>query len=43
MIGGVYYLFVRGISPDVPGRGVFRSRPPWQTISVLEELLCPKM
>ena len=43
MIGGVYYLFVRGMSPEVPGRGIFRSRPPWKTIRDLEELLCPEM
>ena len=43
MIGGVYYLFVRGMSPDSPGRGVFRSRPPWETVCKLEELLCPVM
>ena len=43
MIGGVYYLFVRGMSPDFPGRGVFRSRPSWETVCKLEELLCPVM
>ena len=43
MIGGVYYLFVRGMSPGVPGRGIFRSRPAWETVCELEELLCPEM
>ena len=43
MIGGVYYLFVRGISPQHPQRGIFRSRPPWRIIQALEELICSKM
>ena len=43
MIGGVYYLFVRGISPQHPGRGVFQTRPSWQVIQKLEELTCVKM
>lgn len=43
MIGGVYYLFVRGISPQHPQRGIFQSRPPWRIIQALEELICSKM
>ncbi|MBQ9088774.1 MAG: UvrD-helicase domain-containing protein [Lentisphaeria bacterium] len=39
-IGGVYYLFVRGMSPDAPGQGVFFARPPWKTVHALEELIC---
>ena len=39
-IGGVYYLFVRGMSPDTPGQGVFSARPPWETVHALEELIC---
>ncbi len=39
-IGGVYYLFVRGMSPDAPDRGVFYARPPWKTVHALEELIC---
>ena len=26
-IGGVFYLFVRGMSPDMPGQGVYRDAP----------------
>ena len=26
-IGGVFYLFVRGMSPDMPGNGVYRDAP----------------
>ena len=26
-IGGVFYLFVRGMSPDLPGNGVYRDAP----------------
>ena len=43
MIGGVYYFFVRGMSPSAPECGVFRSRPPWKTVCELEEMLCLKM
>ena len=43
MIGGVYYLFVRGISPQHPQRGIFQARPPWRIIQALEELICSKM
>ncbi|MBO5667570.1 MAG: PD-(D/E)XK nuclease family protein, partial [Lentisphaeria bacterium] len=43
LIGGVYYFFIRGMSPSAPGRGVFRSRPSWETVCELEEMLCLKM
>ena len=33
--GGVYYLFVRGMSPTRPGHGVFFDRPP---VALLERL-----
>jgi exodeoxyribonuclease V beta subunit len=33
--GGVYYLFVRGIDPSVPGRGIYFDRP---TMSLIEDL-----
>ena len=39
-IGGVYYMFVRGMSPEFAGRGVFYARPPWQTMEKLEKILC---
>ena len=42
-VGGVYYLFVRGMSPQQPQRGVFQARPPWQVIQSLEELICTGM
>ena len=42
MVGGVYYLFVRGMSPSAPGRGVFYALPPWKVVNALEELLCSK-
>ena len=43
MIGGIYYLFVRGITPKHPQHGVFQARPPWQVIQQLEALICSKM
>ena len=42
-VGGVYYLFVRGMTPQQPQRGVFQARPPWQVIQSLEELICTGM
>lgn len=42
-VGGVYYLFVRGMTPHQPQRGVFQARPPWQVIHSLEELICSRM
>ena len=39
-IGGIYYMFLRGISPAFPGRGIFYARPPWQTMEKLEKILC---
>jgi exodeoxyribonuclease V beta subunit len=39
-IGGVYYLFLRGISPrHQPGTGVFRARPTRSMIESLSSLL----
>jgi len=37
--GGVFYLFVRGVSPEHPGRGVFYDKPPYALIRNLEELI----
>ena len=37
--GGVYYLFVRGITPDRPGAGVYYDRPPFALLAELEQRL----
>lgn len=37
--GGVFYLFIRGMSPDVAGRGVFFDRPPFAVIDKLDRTL----
>ena len=37
--GGVYYLFVRGVTPEQPGAGVFCDRPPFALLTRLEQLL----
>lgn len=37
--GGVFYLFLRGVSPDHPGDGVFHDRPPYALIRQLEEII----
>ncbi len=40
-LGGVYYLFVRGMGEErSPGAGVFFERPPLQLIRELDRLLC---
>ena len=39
LFGGVFYLFVRGVSPDHPGRGVFHDKPPYELVRQLEELI----
>ncbi|MCB1051866.1 MAG: exodeoxyribonuclease V subunit beta [Acidobacteria bacterium] len=36
--GGVFYLFLRGMSPDHPGHGVFFDRPPETTLTALDRL-----
>ena len=41
-VGGVRYLFLRGMSPDHPGRGVFRDRPSRASIEALCALLDPE-
>ena len=35
--GGVYYLFLRGIDPDIPQQGVFFSRPAFELIRNLDQ------
>ncbi len=37
--GGVYYLFLRGMSPDyAAGNGIFADRPPWALVQGLSEV-----
>lgn len=36
--GGVFYLFFKGMHPDLPGSGVFYDRPPAARIAALVEL-----
>ncbi|MDE0054484.1 MAG: PD-(D/E)XK nuclease family protein, partial [Gammaproteobacteria bacterium] len=35
-IGGVFYLFVRGMSPEIPGRGVYRDAPTRACIEAID-------
>ena len=35
-IGGVFYLFVRGMSPDLPGNGVYRDAPARECIEAID-------
>jgi exodeoxyribonuclease V beta subunit len=37
--GGVYYLFIKGMTPEQPGSGVFHERPPRARIVALSERL----
>jgi exodeoxyribonuclease V beta subunit len=37
--GGVLYLFLRGMGPDHPGRGVYATRPPEGLITALDRYL----
>ena len=37
--GGVFYLFLRGISPEHPGRGIFYDKPPYELVRQLEEMI----
>ncbi len=39
LFGGVFYFFLRGVSPEVPGRGVFFDRPPYELVIELERIL----
>ncbi|MPN55169.1 hypothetical protein SDC9_202848 [bioreactor metagenome] len=38
-IGGVYYIFLRGVAPDAPGRGIFYEHVPFGLMRRLEEIL----
>ena len=37
--GGVYYIFLRGIDPNDPSRGIFRDRPSAKTVRNLRALI----
>jgi exodeoxyribonuclease V beta subunit len=37
--GGVYYIFLRGIDPKDPTRGIFRDRPEVETVRALRTLI----
>ena len=37
--GGVYYIFLRGIDPKDPSRGIFRDRPAAETVRSLRTLI----
>lgn len=37
--GGVYYIFLRGIDPKEPSRGIFRDRPAAKTVRNLRTLI----
>ncbi len=37
--GGVIYLFVRGMSPDIPGSGVFSTLPDYDTLLELDQVV----
>lgn len=39
LFGGVFYLFVRGVTPEHPGRGVFYDKPPYGLVRQLEEVI----
>ncbi len=39
LFGGVCYFFLRGVSPESPGRGVFFDRPPYELVMELERIL----
>jgi exodeoxyribonuclease V beta subunit len=36
--GGVYYLFIRGMSPEREGGGVFRDRPTLEMVALLDRM-----
>jgi exodeoxyribonuclease V beta subunit len=37
--GGVFYIFLRGIDPEHPARGIFHDRPPQTLVHALRERL----
>jgi exodeoxyribonuclease V beta subunit len=40
--GGVFYVFLRGLSMDAPGQGIFFDRPPQELIHEMEKRLIEK-
>lgn len=38
--GGAYYLYIRGMHPDHPEKGIFFHRPPLTVINALDKYLC---
>jgi exodeoxyribonuclease V beta subunit len=39
--GGVFYIFLRGVDPQMPGSGIFSDKPPAPLIDALRKLLIP--
>ena len=37
--GGVMYLFVRGMTPEIPGSGVFCTRPDYKRLVELDQVI----
>ena len=37
--GGIMYLFVRGMTPDIPGSGVFATRPDYEKVLALDRAI----
>ena len=37
--GGVFYLFLRGLSPEAPGRGIYFDKPEFRLIRELEAVI----
>ena len=37
--GGVYYIFLRGVDPKNPSRGIFRDRQAAETVKAFRELI----
>lgn len=42
LFGGVFYLFLRGIDPNAPGRGIVCARPQYQDIETLLSMIGTK-
>lgn len=38
-VGGVYYLFLRGMSPEHPGQGIVATRPPLELVLGVTQLM----
>ena len=42
LFGGIFYLFLRGIDPHAPGRGIISARPQYQDIETLLSMIGTK-